>query len=321
MMETHSRVPGSIAVFGAAGHIGGPLARFVRYKAPQVHLRLISRSAAKAHELRGQFPTSDVAVADYLDLASLERALFDMQGVFVVTPHFIDEAVAMGNLIASLRRAGCLTQLIRIVGFQPDAKLAMVPKVLQDFGSGVATQHFVARELLDASGLPVTYLNLGASMMDNFLRNTSLRKTRTLVWPIRRVPYVDPREVGEAAARVFLSGEPGYLHHVHTLNNGHDLLSGSEVAELMSEVLQQPVYYDGTMESYLAMTSERLEQTFGRKGAGEYLWNFFEYEKSVEINWSLNDFLERTLGRKPTTLRAWIQEHCRQLFPHEGSPP
>jgi uncharacterized protein YbjT (DUF2867 family) len=313
-MSASNAQPQTIAIFGAASHIGGPLARFVQYRAPDIRLRLISRSSQHAESLRHGFPRAEIAVADYLDPGSLDGALTEAQAVFVITPHFLDEERAMGNLVTSLRKVARPRQIIRIVGFQPDSRLSAVPKPLRDFGSGVATQHFVARDVLDASGLPVTYLNMGASLMDNFLRNTTLRTERVLVWPGRMIPYLDPREVGEAAARLFLSGDPGHLGRVFTINNGHDLLRASEVATIMSDVLQEPIRHDGSKQSFMAKNDARMEQRFGRKGGAEYLWNYLEHEGHVELGWSLNDCLERMLGRKPTTLRAWLQEHRDQLF-------
>jgi hypothetical protein len=46
----------------------------------------------------------------------------------------------------------------------------------------------------------------------------------------------------------------------------------------------------------------------------EELWEFFEYERENEVVWSRNDFVERTLGRKPRTLREWLAEHAQPLL-------
>jgi uncharacterized protein YbjT (DUF2867 family) len=309
-----ARAPERIAIFGSTGHIGRPLAVSLVRKAPGIHLRLISRTEGQVPALQTAFPAHEAVQADYLDKTSLCRALSDVQAIFVVTPHFIDEERAMTNLVGALREQGISPHVIRIVGFQPGSTLAAVPHHLRSYGSGVATQHFVAKEVLDASGLPVTYFNLGASMMDNFLRVKALRTKRTLIWPDRLVPYVDPRDVAAAAAEVFLSANNDSWQGVLTLNNGHDLLRGRDVANLMSEVIQSPIEFDGTRESYLQSYSAALEQKFKRADAAEYLWNYFEYERSVERNWALHSSLELILGRKPTTLRAWIDEHRAPLF-------
>jgi len=45
----------------------------------------------------------------------------------------------------------------------------------------------------------------------------------------------------------------------------------------------------------------------------ERLWNFFKFEQANEEQWALNNFVERILGRKPTTVRGWIVEHKDSL--------
>jgi hypothetical protein len=41
---------------------------------------------------------------------------------------------------------------------------------------------------------------------------------------------------------------------------------------------------------------------------------FLEYERENEVVWARNDFVERMLGRKPRTVRDWLQEHARLLL-------
>src|SRR3546814_18257304 len=66
---------GKVLIFGASGHIGGPVARFMRYKGWRERLRLATSSAAKLDQLRVSFPDCETVVADYLNLASLNDAL------------------------------------------------------------------------------------------------------------------------------------------------------------------------------------------------------------------------------------------------------
>src|SRR5260370_36748516 len=95
-------IPKTIAVFGAKAHIGNPLAKFLRFKAPHVKLRLISSNPATKKSLEQQFPDAQVCRADYFDQASLDDALRDVGGIFVVKPTSLDEKVAMSNVVASI---------------------------------------------------------------------------------------------------------------------------------------------------------------------------------------------------------------------------
>lgn len=302
-------IPSSIGIFGASGHIGGPMARWLRYHAPQVALRLISSRPDKADRLRADFPDCAVALGDYGDLPSLTDAVAGLEGLFVVTTTRTREDVAMGNLVAALRRSGTLVQMIRLVGVFPDANPRRIPEAIRSYGLGLEVQHQIARRLLDEAELPVTYLNIGASFIDNLLRQTRLVPGRRIVWPERRVPFIDPRDIAEAAARILLSDNPRHIHQFHTINNGSDRLTMAEVVATLSDVLQCRIDYDPSRESFFSAMAPAVKAGAMPADFPDYLWNFFRYEDDNDVAWVLNDFLERTLGRKPVTVRNWIQEH------------
>ena len=168
-MSTNSLIkpiPTSIAVFGAGGRMGVEVAAYLDYAQPGIRLRLLTSSEAGGESLRARFPDREVVVADLLDRPSLDAALEGMQGIFLVTPSGLDEHAAMTNFIEAAQIAGAATHIVRILGYAPDSTAESIPEHLRD---GDATQHYVAKELLAKSGLPVTYLNVGASLMDNFL--------------------------------------------------------------------------------------------------------------------------------------------------------
>lgn len=298
-------IPKSVLIFGAAAHIGGPLAAFLAREAPSIHLRLVTRSPTKAEALRKAFPSAEIVNADYADLPSMRKAVDGMEGVFVITPGGTDERSAMTNLIDALKASGSVIHLLRQVGLQPEANLRRVPESLRGQGLGLPIQHAFAKQMLDDSALPVTYLNCGATFMDNFIvlgMHHGLRRERKLIWPERLIPWIDPRDVGEVAARLFLSDNHRHIGQFHTLNNGHDLMRFHEVAELMSAVWNEPISYDSSKESFFANYAQ-----IGRRLP--ILWEFFQYEQDNEVVWARNDFVERMLGRKPITLREWLIEH------------
>jgi hypothetical protein len=106
---------------------------------------------------------------------------------------------------------------------------------------------------------------------------------------------------------VFLSNNHRHIGQFHTLNNGHDLMRYSEVAELMSEIFGEKICHDGSKEGFFNAYPQIGDFR-------QHIWEFFEYERENEVVWARNDFVERTLGRKPVTLREWLQEHARPLL-------
>lgn len=315
ILDNHKTIPSSIGIFGASGHIGGPMAKWLRYNAPHVRVRLISSKEETLDRLRAGFPGCEVARGDYYDLPSLTQAVDGLEGLFVVTTSGTMEEPAMTNLIEAVRRSGTLVHMIRVVGVFPSINPRRIPPELTSNGWGLETQHPIARKLLDESDLPVTYFNIGSSFMDNllnpFFRMCSPGKVS---WPNRRVPFIDPREIGEAAARILLSDNHRHLYQFHTLNNGNDNLYMNEVVDILSDVLQIGIAYDSSKEGFSALLQPAVERGLVPPNLPEYLWNFFRYEDANDVAWTLNDFLEQTLGRKPNTVRSWIMEHRAPLL-------
>lgn len=250
-------IPRSILIFGASDHIGGPLATFLGREAPSVQLRLASRHQDKVESLQAQFPLAQVVVADYTDLASLTRAVDGMEGIFVITPSRLDETLAMNNLVQACKASGTLVHMIRFMEQQPEASTRGIPPLFRQHHYGDC-DIAIAKRILDHSGLPVTYVNSGATFMDNFMRlsfGTSVKRERTLVWPERLIPWIDPRDVVEVIGRLFLSDNHRHIGQFHTMNNGHDLKRFHEVADLLGDVIGEPVAYDSSREGFSTPTS------------------------------------------------------------------
>jgi uncharacterized protein YbjT (DUF2867 family) len=74
-------IPRSILIFGAGGHIGGTLARFLQREAPHVRLRLASSREEGCEAVRRDFPEVEVVNANYYDLPTLEVAVKGMEDV------------------------------------------------------------------------------------------------------------------------------------------------------------------------------------------------------------------------------------------------
>lgn len=306
MSYNRKQIPESILVFGASDHMGGPLAEYVTREAPTVKLRLATSSETKAQALRERFPAAEVVIANYMDLPSLTAAVAGMEGMFVVTPGGMPEEVPMSNLVRACKASGSLIHMMRIVGLQPEANPRRIPEKMRRAGHGIEIQHPIARKILDDAELPVTYLNCGATFMDNFVRlglGVSVRSQRKLIWPERLIPWINPAEVGEVAARLLLSDNHRHIGQFHTLNNGHDLLRFHEVAALMSDLYGMQIDYDSSKEAFLAQYAPFMGPV------AEHVWDFLAYEQDNEVVWAPNTFVERTLGRKPTTLREWLIRH------------
>lgn len=314
MRGVHSKPALSrIAVFGANNHIGLPLARWIAQRSPQTQLRLIVRNPANRAALEAEFPAAEVVVADYYDLVSVEAALKGAKGLFIVTPDFLDEQRAMTNVIYAARGEPGLLHIVRLIADPPGMTMERVSDALKRFGGGTAVQHLRAKALLEHSGLPVTFINIGAYFMQNFLTpffNGALRAERTLAVPRnRRMGFIDTADIGACAAALLLSDNQRHIGQTYHLDNGHDVMWFDEVAALMGEAFGEPIAYDGSDEAFLRHCGEGVKQYIGRPDADQYYLHYFQFEQDNETVWRKSDVVEFLTGRKATTLMDWLQTH------------
>ena len=302
----------NIAILGGGGRIGRQVADQLAYLGPDVHVRLLCSTEDKAKALRDMHPGgADVQVADYLDPASLVSGLEGMEGIFVVTPPGFDERTAMNNLVDAVRQVGSAVQIIRLVGYMPDLSPKKFPWDRLKGGGG----HLIAKEILDDSDLPVTYINLAAVLMDNYFFNAhGIRESRTLIWPERCTPMMDIRDLGEVIARVFLDEDARYIGGFLTLNNGYDLLDTEQVAEAMSKAFLTPISCETSREAFLAEFGPLFTKRYGSADRAAFLLDTFEWEHDTCL-WPLTDTAERILGRRPNNFHHWLVEHRTAFLP------
>jgi uncharacterized protein YbjT (DUF2867 family) len=299
----------SVLVFGANNYIGRPLAAFIAARDSAVKLRLAIRSEAHRAGLAAAFPAAEIVIADYYDLASLEAALSGVNGVFVNTPNFCDEERAMTNLVYAARRNQGLVHIVRLLGDPAGMTMERVPDTLKKFGGGAAVQHLRARAVLEASGLPVTYVNITAYFMQNLagrLMNAPLRESHTLIVPRnRRMAWIDTRDIGACGAALLLSDDQRHIDQTYHLDNGHDVLWFDELAALMSEVWGVPIRYDGSDEAFVDVAATLVP----RANFAAYFLAYSQFEQDNETLWRKSDIVEYLTGRRATTLRDWLREN------------
>ncbi len=301
-----------VLVFGARGHIGGPCAARVQRDLPAAQLRLVTHRPDAADALQRQFPNAEVVQASYFDLPSLLAAFDGVDGAFVVTPDFLDEKTAMGNVVAAARHHDTLRHLVRLVADPIGMTIERVPASLHAFGGGTAVQHLRAKEILDRSGLPITYINNAAYFMDNFLTFFAppIQADRKLVVPRdRRMGFLDTTDTGECAGAILGSSDAHHIGQIYHLDNGNDVMTFREVAELASRALGEQITYDGSDEAFEQYCGEALRGYFGTPDAVDYYLHYFQFEQDNETVWRKSDIVEFLTGRPAKRLEDWLVEH------------
>src|SRR3546814_15401756 len=115
-------------------------------------------------------------------------------------------------------------------------------------------------------------------------------------------------DVCSSDLRIIMTEGDGHLQQLYHLNNGNDYVLFSEIAEIISDVLQERVEYSDSEAFWVEVMGARYVDLFG-KDADEYYKQYYAFEKKFQFDFHRSDILERILGRQPKPLHAWNEKN------------
>ncbi|OGB21357.1 MAG: hypothetical protein A3I66_04685 [Burkholderiales bacterium RIFCSPLOWO2_02_FULL_57_36] len=290
-----------ILIIGATGNIGSLTAAALAARYPEKSLRLTSSRASGCAQLREQYPAAEIMCADWYDLTSLTAAMQGVEKVFVVTPDFVtDELVATNNMIGAAKAAPGLLQMLRMITMPPGLTAAdLEPEVLATrCGANLSV---VAKPLLDASGLPVTYINVASWIMFNlpwFLAE-EVRATRRLAMPAKsNTPrlWLSEADIAEAAAKILADDAALHLGKEYMIT-GSRRYAFQDVADMLSEVLGENVSYADDDAAFRRTMGENFNT----------IMTYFKHETRDYAHLMPTDTFRQLVGRAPVELSDYLQ--------------
>lgn len=168
--------------------------------------------------------------------------------------------------------------------------------------AGLATASLAMDDLIASTGVSYRALTM-PSFMDNLLRQVPAIKDRgVFVTPIsgdRKLPSCATRDIATAAARLLLDGSWSGAGHVAVL--GPEDLSFNDMAQIMSEVLSQPVRYQ-------QITGQALKDRLTGAGMSDAM-----AQATVDMMIAKDQGLDNAEPRTPesttpTSFRQWCEE-------------
>lgn len=295
-----------ILILGATGNIGGLTAE--RLVARGVTgLRLASSREAGLAALAERFPGAETIQADWYDEASLTQAMQGVSRVLVVTPDFVtDENVVTPNIIRAAKAAGSIEQIVRLIAIPSGLTAEKLPQRFLDTRCG-ANLHVIAKPLLDASGLPVTYINVPGWIMFNlpWFLAPEVKANRRLAMPAVTDAdrmWVSEGDIADVAATVLTAPASDHVGEEHVLT-APERFSYRAIARLLSDELGEEVQY--------ADDDGPLREAMGE--AFDMLMTYFEHETQAYGEVTHSETMARLLGRPQETVRDYIKA-SRELF-------
>ena len=295
-----------ILVLGATGNLGGLTSERLAGKG-DFKLRLASSREAGRAALAERFPDAEAVVADWYDEASLETAMQGITRVFVVTPDFMtDERVVTPNIIKAAKAVGSIEQIVRLIAIPPGLTEDKLSRAFLDTRCG-ANLHVIAKPLLDASGLPMTYINVPGWIMFNlpWFLAPEVKANRRLAMPAitdANRMWISEGDIAEVVATVLTAPVADHVgkEHVLTAPARYDYPA---IAALLGEELGEDVAY--------ADDDGPLRETMG--DAFDALMTYFEHETQAYGGVTHSETVAALLGRPQETVRDYIKTN-RELF-------
>jgi uncharacterized protein YbjT (DUF2867 family) len=279
-----------ILVTGATGTTGGATLRaLVRVGVP---VRAFVRDAARIEVGAGV----DVAIGDFTDQASLDRAFVGVEKAYLVAAAGPGQVELESAFVDAARRAGIahLVRLSVIGADQPGADALRFGAI-----------HREVERIVRESGLEWTFLRPN-DFMQNLLGQAQSIASQGVFYsplsPSARISSVDATDIGDVAARVLT--EPGHGGKAYTLT-GPEALNQDDVAARLSAVLGREIS---------RVTTTPDEARAGMLGMGYPEWTV---DGLVEL-WALYEAgavahvspdVEQVLGRPARSIDEFVRDN------------
>lgn len=297
---------GKTLIFGATGNLGGLTADHLHRSSPGT-LRVSTSRESGLRRLERRFPDAEAVICDWNDEADLVRAMDGVSRILVIPPDFLtNENRVSPNIIAAARQVGSIEQIVRFIGMPPDLTLDQTPQEYLATRCGAAL-HVVAKHHLDASGLPLTYVNVPTWIMFNlgFFVATEVKPRHRIAMPASSDSprmWVSEGDIAAVFARVLSDPAADHIGREHVLTSP-DRYTYADVAAVFSDVLGEDVTYADDDSGLRAAMGDGYEA----------MTRYLEYEHGTYDDVQHNDAITDLLGRPQQTLAEYVAAH-KEMF-------
>ncbi len=273
-----------ILVTGSTGKVGSELVKALREE--RTPFRAAFHSPEKAEKERASGLDT---VLDYARPETLPPALAGVERLFLLSPPGLTRLEAA--VVEAAKKAG----VRRIV------KLSVWGA--EDEAFFFAREHRAIERIVEASGIPFTFLRPNGFMQTYFMYGVTIKTQSAFYLPDRdaRWNLIDTRDIAAVAAKTLT--EPGHEGKVYELA-GPEALSNSEIAETLSRVLGRTV-------TYVDITDDQFRAALLGVGMPQTLAETIVDLHHVVVSGafaSATPWVERITGSKPGTFDRFARD-------------
>lgn len=284
----------TILVTGATGHYGQATIISLLNKGvkPQTITALV-RDESKAETLKEL--GVNIVNGNYDDYNSLVRAFSDIEKLVLVSGSDLEKRTEQQlNVVKAAKEAGVQHILYTSVERKTERETSPIQFVL---GSHLATE-----KAIKESGMTYTLLrnNLYMDLLPWFLGENVLENGIYLPAGSGRIGFALRAEMAESTAHILTT--EGHENKNYIISG--EAVSFEEIAKILSEISGKEVSYTSPdLETYIrTVTAAGMPEMFANMFGG-----FSQAGSGGELNSEDSD-MERLLGRKPTSVAAFLKQ-------------
>ena len=283
-----------ILITGASGHLGKKVVDTLLQKVAANNISVLVRDLEKAAPYQAM--GVQVRFGDYHQPLSLQEAFQGVEKlVLISSSDFKDRIGQHKNVIDAAVGAG-VSQILYTGVSMRDITTSPLRAFLED--------HYATEAYIKATGISYTFLqhSLYADVIPMFLGEQVL--TTGVYFPAGegKVAFATREDLGEAIATIV--SEEGHGNRVYRMTNTQ-AYSFVEIAAILSQL-------SGKTVGYVSPSSDEFVAALTSYGLPEPI---IQMSAAFAAGMANNDFeetfsdLETILGRKPTTLEAYLQSY------------
>ena len=279
----------NILVTGATGKIGSAVVSELH--TANASFAVMSRNPEAAPSFRDR--GIEFRIGDFRDPLSLRKAIGEAETLFLLAPPDpLMSSWEKNALDAAL--AGNVEQVVYLsaLGAQIDSHVT------------IGREHAKTEDYLEQTGLDYTILR-PHSFMQNILGSLPSIQAEGRIYSSLvdgKVPLIDARDIGAAAAKIMLEG--GHAGRVYQLT-GPEAISYHDIAEVLSEKLERDI-------EYIAVPDTVAKKGMVDSGIPEWLSDDLVALTRIwreGMGTRVEPDLEQVLERKPRSFRDFVQDH------------
>ena len=296
----------TILVTGATGTVGSEVIKQL-VSSPDTsnfHIKAAVRSAGEESEKRVAAERVKPVQIDYNKPDTIERALKDVDRLFLLTPFQSDMVELSSNLVNAAKKSVAVKHIVKLSVMGADAEPGIIGGRL----------HRQAEKIIEESGISYTFLRPNFFMQNfvNFFSQT-IKEQGAFYVPAGdgKVSFVDVRDIAAVAVQALSgnrsskNGESKHMGKAYDITGG-EALSYGEAAEILSKELGKKV-------NYVNISDEDARKGMKDMGADEWTINSMTELFGIAREGYLSEIspvVEQVTGKKPITFSQFARDYA-----------